>query len=236
MASRHEKGCHEKSIPKHILVCKRRSNDDVGVARSTVIKEIQQGVVSKPAISLKKSWCAYRRTTYLLKRRFFGEWGGPTSLFSERGHKNSWCTSMMTRRPCMFRISKLPTVIIWALRCSSFQPRPWKFCWSRCTFPFTQQPVLGGGMWRPWSQERNRKNRRTPTVAARVLSYSQNLRQFRVYPLDACYGTEEVPLLPYVVWGFLLQELYIALPETDLGERIVPPYGQSSALGKQWKL
>ena len=44
MAARNEKGCHEKSTPKCLLVCKKGlSNDDVRVARGTVFQEIRLG-------------------------------------------------------------------------------------------------------------------------------------------------------------------------------------------------
>ena len=47
VAARHEKGCHEKRIPKRVLVCKGLSRNDVRVARSTVFKEIRPGAGRK---------------------------------------------------------------------------------------------------------------------------------------------------------------------------------------------
>ena len=39
MAARHEEGCHGKTIFTYFPVCKGLSNDDIGVARGTVILE-----------------------------------------------------------------------------------------------------------------------------------------------------------------------------------------------------
>ena len=63
MTARHEKGCYGKSILKHFLARKGLSNNDVGASGGTVIQEIRPGAGFKPAISLKKSWGSYRRTT-----------------------------------------------------------------------------------------------------------------------------------------------------------------------------
>ena len=38
------------------IFCKRLSNDDLGVARDTVFPELRPVLVSKPAVSLAKSW------------------------------------------------------------------------------------------------------------------------------------------------------------------------------------
>ena len=54
----------KSKIITYFLVGKGRSNDDVGRARGTGFQEIRPGaLVSKPAISLKKCWRGYRRTT-----------------------------------------------------------------------------------------------------------------------------------------------------------------------------
>ena len=44
MAARREEGCHENHIFMCLLVCKRLSGDDFGVARGTVFQEIRAGV------------------------------------------------------------------------------------------------------------------------------------------------------------------------------------------------
>ena len=80
MAARHEEGRYEKSILKHFLGCEGLSDDDVGAARGTVFQEIRPDVlVSKPAISLKKSWGGYRRTTL---------WLGSTHSVARRKEKS----------------------------------------------------------------------------------------------------------------------------------------------------
>ena len=59
-----KEGCNEKNVFVYVFVCKELSGDDVGVARAAVFQEIRQEMVSKPAISSKKSWGGYRRTTH----------------------------------------------------------------------------------------------------------------------------------------------------------------------------
>ena len=67
MAARHEKGCYETY--RNIFSCLLRrtmiSNGDVGVARGTIFPEIRPELVSKSAVSLKKSWGGYHRRAIL---------------------------------------------------------------------------------------------------------------------------------------------------------------------------
>ena len=64
MAARQEEGRYQAQLFLYFLVCKGLSNDDVGVAWGNAFLRIYGGeLVSKPAISLKKSWEGYRRTT-----------------------------------------------------------------------------------------------------------------------------------------------------------------------------
>ena len=64
MATRHEEGRCEKNILKRFHVCKGLSNDDVGAARGTVVKEIRRGADFKSGyFSLKKSWGGLPRRT-----------------------------------------------------------------------------------------------------------------------------------------------------------------------------
>ena len=53
----------KNAILAYFLVCKGRSNDDVGGTRGTGVQEIRPVAGSEPAISLKKSRGGYRRTT-----------------------------------------------------------------------------------------------------------------------------------------------------------------------------
>ena len=62
MAARHEGECYKNKFLNVFLVCEALSTNDVGVAMSTVFREIRP-LVSKPAISLKKIWECYHRTT-----------------------------------------------------------------------------------------------------------------------------------------------------------------------------
>ena len=56
MAARHEDGCYEVTNFICIFVCKGLSNDDVGLAKEAPYFRRYGGIlVSKPAISLKKS-------------------------------------------------------------------------------------------------------------------------------------------------------------------------------------
>ena len=43
MAARHEEGCDGKSILKHFHICEGLSNDDIGVARGTVLSRDTAG-------------------------------------------------------------------------------------------------------------------------------------------------------------------------------------------------
>ena len=68
----------KKSVFMYFLVCKGPSNDDVGVARSTVFQEMRGGeLVSKPAISRKKSWGGYRSKTLILLPKGMASYAAP---------------------------------------------------------------------------------------------------------------------------------------------------------------
>ena len=66
MATQHEQEAREKVFPAmYFLVCKGRSNDDVGVARGTVFQALRPGAGFKTGdSSLKKKGGGYRRTTH----------------------------------------------------------------------------------------------------------------------------------------------------------------------------
>ena len=67
MAARHEELCYEEKVFMYFLGCKGLSNDDVEVAGGTVLQGIRPGAGFKTAaISLKKRWGGYRRTTPML--------------------------------------------------------------------------------------------------------------------------------------------------------------------------
>ena len=63
--SQHEEECHEKKIYlRFFLVCSRLSNDYIGMARGTVLREINPGAGFKPGDFVKKkSEGGYRRAT-----------------------------------------------------------------------------------------------------------------------------------------------------------------------------
>ena len=68
VTARYEEGCHEKYIYIYIftfiLVREGLSTDDVGVGqRAPCFRRYGRGLVSKPAISLEKSWGGYRSKT-----------------------------------------------------------------------------------------------------------------------------------------------------------------------------
>ena len=62
---RHEEGCYEKNIFA-MIVCKGLSNDTSGRLGAPYFRRYGRELVSKPAISLKKSWGGHRRTTQQL--------------------------------------------------------------------------------------------------------------------------------------------------------------------------
>ena len=54
MAARPEEGCYKNRILNHFHACKSLSNDYVGVARGTVLQEIQPGVGFKTGDFVKE--------------------------------------------------------------------------------------------------------------------------------------------------------------------------------------
>lgn len=50
-----------KQMYAYFLDCKGQSNDDVGVARGTMLHKLRPGAGLKPAIWLKKRWKGDRR-------------------------------------------------------------------------------------------------------------------------------------------------------------------------------
>ena len=83
MAARQEEGRYETQVFACVLVCKGISNGDVGVAKGTVFEDMRPGVGFKPAISFKKSWGGYRRTTHFF---CFPRIEHEESLYTEQTH------------------------------------------------------------------------------------------------------------------------------------------------------
>ena len=64
MAARHDEGCYEKNIVTYFACLQRTIKRRRGVGKgSPHFRRYGRELVSKPAISLKKSWGGYRRTT-----------------------------------------------------------------------------------------------------------------------------------------------------------------------------